>query len=243
MKQIIPSNLKMPKPTVKRSSLVMISLWGASIIVGLITYPLAKKIPQLHTELNATRADLSNIKSTSAQVRQLSGQLNELTTKEQALTRAIPDSGNAPVIFEQIQKVATDSAVSLNSLNYSGETGQTKITSESTEGSVSLGIVVGGTFERLTKFLETIENASPILTPQNLNLATNEGGEVSMSIPLTADFLFVPPLSGDKLIQIDLSILNSPQTTTATQNALGRQEYKFEVDTKSGIGKRDPFVR
>ena len=228
--------LKLPAGINYRDFLPVVWVLLSLLLLLLVAKPQFNKFKVLRLEKQTLEQQLTTLKEQSAKLRSFSASNSLLKNNAEQLARALPDEPAVPTLMNQLQRLANDSGVDLQSIAYGGRTegGGTLL------GSVSIQVAIAGDFEEVSRFLLAVENASRVLDVSNLNLGIDSvAGTASLSVPVQAYYL-VPPVVAEATTPITLDLTNSNFTNLMAQvNAL--KYYDTTIDLKAGIGKVDPF--
>ncbi|MDP2873898.1 MAG: type 4a pilus biogenesis protein PilO, partial [bacterium] len=158
---------------------------------------------------------------------------------------ALATDPEVPTLVDQVQKIATDSAVAVKSLNFGGEK-KDKKAKEGTPTELAVGISIEGVYDNVLVYLRAVEQAARVLKINALRFTTVTGEGKSETGNITANV----GLSSYYLPETAKASLESPVPadfqSKKYQDLLTRlrtlQVYRAIIDT-SGVGKSDPFSR
>lgn len=217
---------------------------GFGLVVGLII-PRAPKIPELKKQEKQTQETLAKMAQKSKTLKNLASRKAVLEADYAVMKDALATDSEVPTLVDQVQKIATDSAVAVKSLNFGGE----KKDKKAKEGSLTelaVGISIEGIYDNVLAYLRTVEQAARVLKVNSLRFTAtsgegkNETGNITTSVGLSSYYLpETAKTSLESPVPADFESKKYQDLLTKLRNL---QVYRTIIDT-SGVGKPDPFSR
>lgn len=214
------------------------------LLLGGLGLPSFQRLPALQQRLSENQQKLGRLKVKNVRLAELLNQQEILKTDLSLVDKAVPDEERVPELLAQIEKIASESGVSLRSLHFG--LGSLSSSSQKNVGNESLGRVylqseAEGPYTNLQTFLEALEKAIRIVDVDSLRFTQETVrdtirlratlGLVSFFAGKDQDFGADKPinlnLGGEKLLKV-MEILRKMQV------------YNIEV-VGGEVGRPNPF--
>ena len=217
-----------------------VSVVGSLFFVLVLLLPSFSLIPSLRSEIQVKADELKDLKIKSSRLNSLIANQNTLKSNLKLVDIAIPSKDNVPTLMTQIQRISTDSGVTLKALQFGAASLNTpSVTSGKLDKSIKrvfLQAIAEGPYSNLLSFLRNIETASRIITVDTVSFEANkEDSSVSSNLGLMAYYVEDPP--ADPSFSLDLG---SEELKSVLVKVKTLKVYESEV-TFSGVGKANPF--
>lgn len=214
------------------------------LVVGLII-PRAPKIPELKKQEKQTQETLAKLVQKSKILKSLASQRQFLEADYAVMKDALSTNPEVPTLVDQVQKIATDSAVAVKTLNFGGER-KDKKAKEGSLTELAVGISIEGVYDNVLAYLKAVEQAARVLrvTALRFTVAAGEGeseaGNITTNVGLSSYYL--PETAKASLESPVPADFQSKKHQDLLTTLRGLQVYRAIIDT-SGVGKPDPFSR
>ncbi|HXF43991.1 MAG TPA: type 4a pilus biogenesis protein PilO [Candidatus Paceibacterota bacterium] len=173
------------KTSTKR--ILSIALAGLFFIGVLVVYtslirPELEKVNEKRALFISKETVFNNQRNAVTQVEKLLGEFKNLTELQETVSLALPTSANVPDVLGQIQSIAKLAGVNINSFTIKPLAfTPSKVPLVKRLGSLEFNITVGGAYERLRNFIQSLETnvrvmnvmswrLTPTLNAEDMNL-------------------------------------------------------------------------
>ncbi len=223
----------------------LILLVAAALVLYMVGYPKYKQLPEKKDELNKLTQKEAALQTKIKKLDTFMDYKDIITENSNLVNFALPSEAQVPLLLTQVQLIANESGLKINSLSYSASSA--KATGDETDV-VNVQLSVKGTFNETKTFLTTLEKAARVVNISTLRFSLVEGtnpeslgtSELDITFSLTSPFLFVESKAvTEDPITVDL---NDSKFVTFINKLKGLKIYKTVVDT-SNIGKENPFTQ
>lgn len=229
------------RPYVGPALALMVSF---GLVVGLII-PRAPKIPELKKQEKQTQETLTKLAQKSKTLKNLASQKAILEADYAVMKDVLATDPEVPTLVDQVQKIATDSAVTVKSLNFSGEK-KDKKEKEGALTELGVGISIEGVYDNVLAYLRAVEQAARVLKVKALRFTAvsgegkSEAGNITTSVGLSS--YYQPETAKASLESPVPADFQSKKYQDLLIKLRNLQVYRAIIDT-SGVGKPDPFSR
>ncbi len=236
-----------------KADLKRIFLPIASLVLGcglliFVVIPKIRQIPDLKAERETSENTLTKLEKKSKTLSRLETQKEALAEDYALMKEALSVEPEIPTLVDQVQQIATDSAVAIGSLAYTDTQAKTKKTSDAKSSRlIELGVrlTIEGSYDNLLAYLRSVEKASRILTVDTLRFSLLGGAEQNLGIVETniglISYVFPEEEKASVEAPFDLN-RESPEYINTMKLIRSFRIYRAIVDPY-GVGKRDPFSR
>jgi len=201
-------------------------------------------IPSLRQEIAIAEEDLAVLRQKNERLSEILSQTRTVESNLEVLQTALPVNDEVPALIMQLEKIAKQSGMSVQHLGFGQSGGSTKpssdsdVTSEESRGGVetiSLTVVIDGSYPSLQTFFRNLERASRVINVTNFRFSSaqkkggEEGGGSGLSVTLGAEAFY--------LAEIKEVTINTPltlDTTSKDYTELVRKVKALRV-YKSGV--------
>lgn len=220
-------------------------LIAAALVFYMVGYPRYKMLPEKKEELSNLSLKESSLQTKIKKLDTFMDYKDIITENSNLVNFALPSEAQVPLLLTQVQQIANESGLKINSLSYSASSA--KATGEVTDV-VNIQLSVKGTFNETKSFLTTLEKAARIVNISTIRFSLVEGtnpeslgtSELDINFSLASPFLFVESKAvTEDPITVDI---NDSKFVTFINKLKGLKIYKTVVDT-SNIGKDNPFTQ
>lgn len=230
------------KSTLTENVYAAVGVVGSLFFVFVLLLPSFSSIPNLRLQAKTKNDDLKQLKAKSLNLNSLITNQSSLKSSLKIVDNAVPSKDDVPTLMTQIQKIATSSGVTLKALQFGAGTlgtavgGLSRLAADKNIKRVQLQVVAEGSFVGLQSFLKNVEEASRLISVDNLSFEAKKGGEAIVSTLGLVSF-YVDSLPADPNFSFDLGQSDFKSTLLKLK---GLKVYEAEV-TFSGVGKANPF--
>lgn len=256
LKNLIPMlRASLRSPEVRK--LIGASLgWGGAIVFGSIAIFFVSQLLVIRASIKSEELFVSTLTQKYNAMLSLESSADVLELNQALMDAAMPSEEGVPELMGQIQKIATESGVSLQSLQYGGSSksssneaspvGDFEVVTMQASGSTPL---ISG----LITFLKNLESGSRVVSTRNVSFSqTDSKDSTGISIAMTIDSYYIPSISEDdsdvaaengfdrdasKPLSFDIT---SPEFTRLVDFLKTLRIYKSETQSGS-VGKSNPF--
>lgn len=165
-------------------------------------------VPSKRQETAAARSQLLALQQKNEK---LSGVLSEekiLESNLELVRQALPTTDDVPALIMQLEEIAKQSGVAVQHLGF----GEDKVAEESVDAvrSVSLTMVVTGSYDALQTFFKNLEETSRVINVTNFRFSpaqqAEQGNALSITLGVRAFYLVeVPEISTEEPLILDTS--------------------------------------
>lgn len=212
-KKSMSLNMQVLRDTLLNYIVPLISVSAAVLIGVFVLYPSYKELPELQMELEQqTKLEtvLSNKLNNLNRLVDFEGIVEE---NSDLVNKVLVSEGLVPGLLTQIDRIARDSGLTVNRLNYGlRSTTPTAVGEEQISGEYSVVTVnmdAVGSFAQLKTFMDSIENAARIVLVDNFRYSLNTSGDetrIGVSFVLESPYLFVESNAiTDDPVDLDIS--------------------------------------
>ena len=219
-----------------------VSLVGSLFFILVLLFPSLSSIPTLRTKLSAKNEELKQLKAKSSRLNSLISNQSTLKANLKLVDMAVPSKDNVPNLMTQIQRIASDSGVTLKALQFGTSSLNTsagesnRVLADKNIKRVLLQAIAEGAFSNLQSFLRNLEEASRLISVDNVTFENKKSGSsVASTLGLTS--YYVDNVPTDPSFSLDLG---SEDLKTTLVKLKSMKIYETET-TFSGVGKANPF--
>lgn len=210
--------------------------------VALIALPRILSLPTLQAELGQKNRQLELYREKNIKLADLLSHSEVLQTDLSLVDSALTDNENVPELLAQIEKIASESGVSVRSLHFGIKTpGAPAGAGRSPYQAVELQTEADGSYANIQNFLINLENASRLTFVDSLRFsqeAVHEATLLRASLTLEAYYVAVPnSWSLDRPVTLNLS---SPALSKVLEFLKPLRVYRVAISS-GGAGKLNPF--
>jgi len=230
--------------------LVLVAGILALVLVGVIVL-LFPKIKNNYDSYEKEKEAVSRLKTKAAALDSFVEQMSLLKQEDTVLHNVLPEEIDIPNFMGRISKVATDSAVLIDSFQLVSEGRPASSKATRSSKAVNFSLTVSGSYQEILSYVTNLENFASIVDFSNVTItnveALDTSGEPSSSNSLSADFslsaYYFPSRAENPNLddKIDFS-LDSNSFKEIMSKAKGMVYWKAE-QYQSPVGKSNPFLR
>jgi len=176
--------------------IVPIVCLASSILIGvLVLMPSYNSIPQLSADLDEKTMLEITLRNKLSNMNRLLDFKGIVEENSELVNKVLVSEELVPGLLTQIDKLARQSGLSVNRLNYglgSSSSGDGKNKAEYNTVTVNLGTT--GSFAQLKTFMESVENAARLVIVDNFRYSISnrdEGNEIAVNFVLISPYLYV----------------------------------------------------
>ncbi|MEK7610786.1 MAG: type 4a pilus biogenesis protein PilO [Patescibacteria group bacterium] len=220
---------------------------GSSVVLGLlvvllIAVPRISNLAALKSEIKDNQTKLGNLKEKYVKLTDLLAHQEALESDLSFIDAALPDKENIPELLSQIEKIASESGVSIRALHFgTGASEPAKTGKEKKFATVQLQAEADGSYANLGSFLNNLENASRLIFVDSLRFSQEtirDTQRLRVSLSLTSFYVTLP---GEIALSRPVTLnLNSPALSRVLEVIKPLRIYKINIGT-GGAGRLNPF--
>ncbi len=249
MNKAIFKNIKLSSFALERFLGPLSPYWPliGSIVLGLaavilVALPRIVTLPALQAELSQKSRQLELYREKNIKLADLLSHSEVLQTDLSLVDSALTDNENVPELLAQIEKIASESGVSVRSLHFGIKTpGAQTGAGKNPYQAVDLQTEADGSYANIQNFLINLENASRLTFVDSLRFnqeAVREATLLRASLTLEAYYVSVPEkLSLDRPVTLNLG---SPALSKVLEFLKPLKVYRVAISS-GGAGKLNPF--
>lgn len=221
--------------------------FGSSVVLGLlvvllIAIPRVSNLSQLKTEIKDNQSKLGSLKEKYVRLTDLLAHQEALESDLSFIDAALPEKENIPELLSQIEKIASESGVSIRALHFgTGPSEPGKAGKEKKYSTVQLQAEADGSYANLGSFLTNLENASRLIFVDSLRFSQEtirDTQRLRVSLALTSFYVSLP---GEITLSRPVTLnLNSPSLSNVLEVIKPLRIYKITIGT-GGAGRLNPF--
>ncbi|MFC1756296.1 type 4a pilus biogenesis protein PilO [Patescibacteria group bacterium] len=206
----------------------------ASVLIGVfILMPSYKSIPNLSADLDQKTMLEINLRAKLNNMNRLLDFKGIVEENSDLVNKVLVSEELVPGLLTQIDKIARESGLDVNRLNYGLGSSSTTGATKATYNTVTINLGVEGNFGQLKAFMENVENAARVVLVDNFrySLSSIEGTEeVSVNFVLVSPYLFVESSAvTDDPVDLDIA---DEEFQTLINKIKGMKYYDpYEIDT------------
>ncbi len=212
----------------------------ASILIGvLVLMPSYKSIPSLSADLDQRVMLEITLKNKLNNMNKLLDFKDVVEENSDLVNKVLVSEELVPGLLTQIDKIARESGLAVNRLNYGlGSSSSAAANSKTIEYStVTVNLGATGSFAQLKNFMESIENAARLVIVDNFRYSISNkdaGTDLSVNFVLISPYLYVESSAvTDGPIDLDIADENFQ---TLINKIKGMRYYDpYEIDTSIAI--------
>ncbi len=169
---------------------------GGAALLGLAIFQLMS-IPPKRQQIAAAENDLAAARQKSEKLSEILSEAKTIESNLEAVQQALPAEDDVPALITQLEQLAKQSGVSVQHLGF-GEGAEPSSEAEGAESrgeikTISLTVVVDGSYGALQTFLRNLESTSRIVNVTNFRFSPaqkkEEGAALSITLGLEAFYL------------------------------------------------------
>ena len=167
------------KESPKSNRQALIALLCFVVIVGVAYFvinPSISGLKEVNAKIDAKNQEISTLKANINTLNTLKTQLEQAKDTANKLELAVPTKDDIPEILVQIENMAKDSGLKINSI---------QTTNEDTQGYVPISVSLQGDYIGFSKFLSELETNIRPMTIQTINMASAKQEEAPNIINFT----------------------------------------------------------
>ena len=232
-KKNVNMDMMMLKETVVNYIVPIVCL-AASVLIGVfILMPSYKSIPNLSADLDQKTMLEINLSTKLNNMNRLLDFKGIVEENSDLVNKVLVSEELVPGLLTQIDKIARESGLVVNRLNYGLGSSSTTGAAKATYNTVTINLGVEGNFGQLKSFMENVENAARVVLVDNFRYSLNiqEGTqEVSVNFVLVSPYLFVESSAvTDDPVDLDIA---DEEFQTLINKIKGMKYYDpYEIDT------------
>lgn len=223
---------------------------GGSVVFGalillLVALPRIGNFSSISEEIEGSQKRLTTLKEKGVKLADLLTHQEALDSDLSVIDAALPEKENVPELLSQIEKIASESGVSIRALHFGGGSGIPAVSGKpgatGKYSTVQLQAEAEGSFANLVSFLTNIENASRLIFVDNLRFnqeTVREATLLRVSLALTSFFVTLP--EDTSLMRPVALNLNSSSLNNILEKLKPLRIYKINIGT-GGAGRLNPF--
>lgn len=212
---------------------VFVGMGGSLALFLIVIMPSFTSIPGLYSSNKEADGKLALLKTRLGKIDSLVASQQSVRSSVVLADKALPSKDDVPELLNQVQSLATSSAVSLKSLQFSG-------ISKAAEGNfnkISVQAAMEGSYGNIVSMLSNFENTSRIINLGSLSFDSSKGGEsLEVTLGLISYYLESDPR---KVVNanLDLTSKNINSTLEYLKKLKPYESQRVEVN----VGKSNPF--
>lgn len=221
--------------------------FGSSVVFGLlmvllIAVPRISNIPSLTEGIKDNQSKLGNLNEKYVKLTDLLAHQEALESDLSFVDAALPDKENIPELLSQIEKIASESGVSIRALHFgTGPIEPGKAGKEKKYSTVQLQAEADGSYANLGSFLNNLENASRLIFVDSLRFSQEtirDTQRLRVSLSLTSFYVTLPSeIAISRPVTLNL---NSPSSSRILEVIKPLRIYRINIGT-GGAGRLNPF--
>jgi|GEM_PF-4258750 len=237
--------LELNRDSLKRYLIPALCVVLSLVFLVAIILPRLPKFTDLRSEKEQAETSLEKLQSKTQVLQKLASRRQELETDYSLMKEVVTLEPEVPTLVDEVQRVATDSALTTKNLVFAGEAGKAGKKAATEFTTLGVRLAVEGSYQNLLSFLKAAEKAARVLRITGLKFTSAAGeagkaGLVEANIGLDSYYL---PEGGQALLEVPINFsLDNQKYQDLMSTLKGLRIYRAIIDS-SGVGKRDPFSR
>jgi Tfp pilus assembly protein PilO len=208
-KQEVNLNMMAMKEALINYIVPIISLAVSALVGVLVLLPSYKAIPELSADLEEKTNLEITLKNKLSNMNRLLEFKNVVEENSELVSKVLVSEKLVPGLLTQIDKIARESGLSINTLNYGLGSSKAK-DSKVKFDTVTVNLSATGSFTQLKSFMSNVENAARIIVVNTFRYSSQKGDDganrVGVNFVLISPYLFVESNAvTDDPIDLDIS--------------------------------------
>jgi len=223
----------------------LICVAASVLIVMFILMPSYKELPELKLKLEKNTQLEGNLRRKLANLNDLVDFKGVVGENSNLVNKVLVSEELVPGLLTQVDRVATEAGLTVNSLNYG--LGSSKSKSEQTAKTVTYNVVTvnldtTGSFAQLKTFMSSLEKSARLIIVDNYRYSRNEtaeGERLGMNFVLISPYLFV---ESDAITDDSIDLDISDEKFQALINKIKSLKYydPYEIDASLPVVETPP---
>jgi len=203
-------NMEAIKGTLINYIVPLLSIAGVVLIVLLVLLPSYKALPDLEKKLDQNKKLEATLSSKLGNLNKLVDFKKIVEENSDLVNKVLVSEGLVPGLLTQVDRIARDSGLTVNRLNYGLRGTTTGLEQQAVSYNlVTINMDATGSFAQLKTFMKDIENAARVVIIENYRFSLNDAKEdnkLGMSFVLESPYLFVESNAiTDDPVNLDIS--------------------------------------